>query len=77
MQKSLHTAQRPKIHIYPFSGEWILINDFDKTQNQKAFNCVNRALESAREILKSIKLEHEIVIHSKYDSMPHFRITAV
>ncbi|HXH19494.1 MAG TPA: hypothetical protein VNJ07_10465 [Chitinophagales bacterium] len=75
MENSLHTASKPKLHIYPFSGEWILINDFDKTQNRKSFTCVNEALNFAREILKSFCLDYEIVIHSRNDSLPHFRIT--
>lgn len=75
MEKSLHTSHKQKLHIYPFSGEWILVNDFDQTQRQKSFNNVNQALEFAREVLKSLRMEHEIVIHSKYDSMPHFRIS--
>ena len=75
MKRELH-ATKPRLHIYPFSGEWILINDFDNSQNQKSFTSANQALEFAREILKSLRLEHEIVIHSRYDSMPHFRMTA-
>jgi len=75
MEKTLHASRTPKLHIYPFSGEWILVNDFDKSLNQKSFTSVNQALEFARELLKSIRREHEIVIHSRYDSMPHFRIT--
>ena len=76
MEKSIHEPHKPKLHIYPFSGEWILVNDFDNSQQQKSFTSVNQALEFAREILKSLRFEHEIVIHSKYDSMPHFRMTA-
>ncbi len=75
MKKSLHAAQKPKLHIYPFSGEWILVNDFDGSQEHKSFTCVNQALVFAREILKSVRLEHEIVIHSRHDSMPHFRMS--
>ena len=76
MEKSLHTSLKQKLHIYPFSGEWILVNDFDHNQRQKTFNNVNQALDFAREVLKSLALEHDIIIHSKYDSMPHFRISA-
>lgn len=75
MKKALHTS-KPRLHIYPFSGEWFLINDFDKSRNQKSFASVNQALEFAREILKSLRMEYEIVIHSRHDSMPHFRMTA-
>jgi len=73
MEKSLHDSAKFKLHIYPFKGEWLLVNDFEKTANYGSFACPNEALNCAREIFRE-KADLEITIHSKYDSMPHFRI---
>jgi hypothetical protein len=72
MENSLPPIKKQKLHIYPFSDSWILINDSNK--KTESFSSANEALENARRIFKEC-LNHEIVIHSKYDSLPHFRIT--
>ena len=72
MKNSLPQAKKPKLHIYPFSNSWIVINDENK--RSQSFASANEALENARRMFKK-EDGHEIVIHSKYDSLPHFRIT--
>ena len=74
MERSLHDSGKFKLHIYPFKGEWLLVNDYEKSANYGSFACPNEALNCARTIFKG-KSELEVVIHSKYDSMPHFKMT--
>ncbi len=76
MKEDLHNNQNKKIkiHIYPFRNEWMVIDSLNDAI-KKTFSTANEALNFSRSVFEHSGQEHEIVIHSKYDNQPHFRLT--